>query len=291
MLKIGATTLPLAGWVVDPRKPEEGRAQRLAAIRRLVEGYGLRAVELTLDLGAAYPQVFDCGFYRSVAELQQELGFVCTVHLPFLWVDLCSLNEPIRQTSVACLRRSVELVEPLEVHAYVAHLWGFTTTQIVAQLQRPAERQAILAWLVHQGGCSLEELFEVLDPADVCVENLEDSVLEIALPMVEEMGTSVCLDVGHLAWQGGDPLGFLVKYGERVREVHLHDAVRAAAGGQAGTRDHMALGRGNVDYAAFLSKLEEIGYEGAVILELNTREDLEESLGLVREFTLSNPCS
>jgi sugar phosphate isomerase/epimerase len=284
MLKIGATTLPLAGWVVDPRQPEEGRARRLAAIRQLVEGYGLPAVELSLDLGAAYPQVFDRGFYRSVAELQQALGFVCTVHLPFLWVDLCSLNEPIRRASVDCLRRSVESVETLEVHAYVAHLWGFTTTQIAAQLQNPTQRQAILAWLVHKGGRSLGALFEVLDPTDLCVENLEDTVLEFALPLVEEMGTGICLDVGHLAWQGGDPLGFLAKHGERVREVHLHDAVRAATGGHAGAQDHLALGQGHVDYHALLSRLEEIGYEGAVILELNTREALEESLEQVRPF-------
>jgi sugar phosphate isomerase/epimerase len=284
MFKIGATTLPLAGWVVNPRKPDEGRAQRLAAVRLLVEGYGLHAVELSLDLGAAYPQVFGNGFYRSVADLQQEFGFVCTVHLPFLWVDLSSLNELIRQASVDCLRRCVELVQPVDVDTYVVHLWGFTTTQISAQLQNPAQRRAILAGLVRQGGRSLGALLEALDPADVCVENLEDSVFEFAWPLVEEMGTSICLDVGHLAWQDGDPLGFLVKHGERVREVHLHDAVRAAAGRQAGARDHLALGQGHVDYHAVLSKLEEIGYDGAVILELNTREALEESLEQVRPF-------
>ncbi|HUX77608.1 MAG TPA: hypothetical protein VMY40_13330 [Anaerolineae bacterium] len=34
-MKIGTTTIPLAGWEVDPRRPEEGRARRLAAIRQL----------------------------------------------------------------------------------------------------------------------------------------------------------------------------------------------------------------------------------------------------------------
>ena len=49
-MKIGATTIPLAGWVADPRRPEQSRAHRLAAIRQLVGGYALSAVELTLDL-------------------------------------------------------------------------------------------------------------------------------------------------------------------------------------------------------------------------------------------------
>jgi hypothetical protein len=69
---------------------------RLAAIRQLVEEYGLSAVELTLDLGVVFPQVFGSGFYAAVAELQQELGFTCSVHLPMLWLDLASLNESVR---------------------------------------------------------------------------------------------------------------------------------------------------------------------------------------------------
>ena len=73
MLKIGTTTLPLAGWLVDPAKPEESQARRLAAIREIVADYGLSAVELTLDLGAFFPQVFGLEFYTAVAELQQEI--------------------------------------------------------------------------------------------------------------------------------------------------------------------------------------------------------------------------
>ena len=143
MIQWGSTTLSLVGWAADPRRPEESRAQRLAAIRHLVEGYGLQALELTLDVAAVYPHVFDAGFYASVGDLQQRLGFTCTAHLPFLWVDASSLNEPIRAASAACLRQTVELAGAVEVRTYVLHLWGFTTTQIALQLQHPAQRQAI----------------------------------------------------------------------------------------------------------------------------------------------------
>jgi hypothetical protein len=84
MICYGATTIPIAGWLADPGHPDESRAARLAAIRRLVEGYGLSAVELTTDLSVVYPQVFDLNYYNSVADLQQRLGFTCSVHLPFL---------------------------------------------------------------------------------------------------------------------------------------------------------------------------------------------------------------
>jgi sugar phosphate isomerase/epimerase len=284
MLKIGATTLPLAGWMADPGRPEESRAHRLAAIRQLVAGYGLSAVELTLDLAMVHPQVFDAGFYAAVARLQAELEFTCTVHLPFLWVDLCSLNEPIRQATMDCLRLAVELTDPVTVHTYVLHLWGFTATQIDGQLRHPVQRQAILGGLMARAERSLAELGQIVDPRDLCVENLEDSLFGLALPLIEQANASVCLDVGHLAWQDGNPLGFIAQHGRRVREVHLHDAVPGPAGTRAQTRDHLALGRGQIDYAAFLHKLEETGYDGAVILELNSQADLEESLAQVKTF-------
>lgn len=283
-MRIGTTTIPLAGWGVDPRQPEEGRVRRLAAIRQLVEGYGLSAVELNLDLGVIYPRVFDADFYAAVADLQQELGFTCTVHLPFLWLDPSSLNEPVRQASADCLRRAVELTRPVEVATYVLHLWGFTTIQIAILLADPPQREAVLGGVMAQAGCSLADVCAILDPRDLCVENLEAPPFDVALPLIEREGASICLDVGHLAYEGGDPFEFLARHGDRVREVHLHDFVRVSEGGHTRTRDHLPLGRGEVDYLALLHRLEEIDFDGAVILENNSKADVEESLGRVRSF-------
>jgi len=284
MLKLGATSLPLAGWVADPERPEESQAHRLAAIRQLVEVYKLSAVELTADLGVIYPHIFDGEFYAAVADLQQALGFACTVHLPFLWVDLCSLNEPIRQASVDCMQRVVECVQPLDVDTYVLHLWGFTTTQITVSLQDSPEREAILAVLMGQAHRSLAQVCEFLEPRDLCVENLEDALFDIALPVIKQLGTSICLDVGHLAWQTYDELEFLTRHAGRVREVHLHDALSGPPGERRAIRDHLALGQGHVDYRALLDRLVGSGFDGAVILELNTQVDLERSVEALREI-------
>lgn len=284
MVRLGTTTLPLAGWAVDPQRPEESRSQRLAAIRQVVEGYGLQAVELTLDLAAVYPQLFDTAFYTAVADLQQELGFHCTVHLPFLWVDPASLNEPIRRSTRACLRQAIQVTSAVDIHTYVLHLWGFTTMQIAAQLQHPEQRQTILEALLRQASRSLAELGEILDPGDLCVENLEDSLFDLALPLIEQHGASVCMDVGHLAWQKVSALDFLARHRDRIREVHLHDATLPSAGATQQIHDHLALGQGQVDYLSFLRKLEETGYDGTVILEVNTQADLEESLTRIRKM-------
>ena len=278
MIKFGTTALPLAGWIANPQRPDESREFRLHAIRQIVENHGLQAVELTLDLHAIYPQVFDAGFYASVADLQQELRFTCTVHLPFLWVEPASLNEPIHQASIASLRQAVEVTRAVDIHTYVLHLWGLTTGQIVSQFQDPTQHQAVVEVLMWQAGRSLAALCEIVDPADLCVENLEDSFFDLALPFIEQHGASICLDVGHLALQNSNELSFLGQHGERIREIHLHDALVPPTGGQQRANDHLALGKGQIDYAAFLDKLADLGFDGPVILEVNSQADLEQSL-------------
>jgi sugar phosphate isomerase/epimerase len=283
-MKLGSTTLPLAGWFADPGQPEAARNQRLSAIRELIEVYSLTAIELTLDLGVLYPQVFDEGFFEQVAQLQTELGFTCTVHLPFLWIDPASANEWIRAASADCLRRAISLTETLPVETYVLHLWGLTARQVAAELKHPVQRQAILGALSAQAGRTLDQVCQLVDPTRVCVENLEDPLFDLALPLVEYFSTSICLDVGHLAWSSTDPLDFLASYGSQIREVHLHDAVGPGVGEPGRYRDHMALGRGALDHAAFLHALEISGFDGPIILELNTAQDLEHSLERIRRY-------
>jgi sugar phosphate isomerase/epimerase len=284
MIKLGTTTLPLVGWTADPRRPEESRQMRLAAIRHLIQEYGLHAIELTLDLSAIYPHVFTPDFYGAIAGLQQELGFLCTVHLPFLWVDATSLNEPVREASLASIRQAVEYTKVLEAYAYVLHLWGFTTTQIAAQLQEPSQRDPILGVLMAQADRSLTELLEVLEPRRLCIENLEDPLFDMAVPLIEKHDTGICLDVGHLAVQGSNELDFLARHPQRIREIHLHDAIRWSPTHAQPLRDHLALGQGEIEFLALLHQLEQVGFDGPVILELNSRTDLEASLQQLERY-------
>jgi sugar phosphate isomerase/epimerase len=94
--------------------------------------------------------------------------------------------------------------------------------------------------------------------------------------------------VGHLAWQGGGELAFLEKYGEWVGEIHLHDAVLPSPDQGKRARDHLPLGQGELDYRALLRKLDEIGFDGCVILENNSEPDLRESLNKLQTFLSVN---
>jgi len=283
-MKFGTTTVPIAGWVVNPRDPAGMREKRLEAIRRIKEGYGLEVVELSLDLGMIYSKIFNKDFYQSVADLQKQLDFTCTVHLPFMWLDLASINEPVRQASVESIRQAVELVKPLFVDAYVMHLWGNTTIQISNLMEESLQRQMFLETILAQADKSLQEIKEFINPYNICIETLEAPNFDFAIPLIEEHGTSICLDIGHLAWQGGGEVSFLERNSERIREIHLHDASVELVGGEQRVVDHLALGKGQIDYRNFMQKLLEFGFDEFVILENNSRSDLERSIARIGDY-------
>ena len=85
------------------------------------------------------------------------------------------------------------------------------------------------------------------------------------------------VDTGHLTYGGGDPIAVLTAYASRVWHVHVKDcdaavATRARAAGLGyltAVRERLfcELGRGAVDFPAFIAALERLGYDGWAVVE------------------------
>lgn len=92
-----------------------------------------------------------------------------------------------------------------------------------------------------------------------------------------------CLDTGHLAIGGVDPVMFATDHGDRVELVHLKDVDLSLAPAVLehkmtlleATRSGLfrALGRGTVDVAGAVRALEAGGYSGWYVLEQDTTID------------------
>jgi inosose dehydratase len=90
----------------------------------------------------------------------------------------------------------------------------------------------------------------------------------------------LCLDTGHLAIAGVDPVQLVHRHGERIKHVHLKDVKQALAeryrsgeltlveATQAGL--FRPLGQGDAPIAAVLELLEQRGYERWLVLEQDT---------------------
>ncbi len=72
-----------------------------------------------------------------------------------------------------------------------------------------------------------------------------------------------CPDTAHLAAGGGDPADLIRRYADRVRHVHLKDVrTRPFA--------FLPLGQGVIDFADVRSAAHEVGYDGWLLVELDS---------------------
>jgi sugar phosphate isomerase/epimerase len=85
----------------------------------------------------------------------------------------------------------------------------------------------------------------------------------------EEPYRDYTLDLSHTAVSQSDALGMLEAMGERLAHLHIAD-------GTGQTRDeHLVPGRGSQPCAEVLERLAGDGFEGHVIVEINTRRALD----------------
>lgn len=72
----------------------------------------------------------------------------------------------------------------------------------------------------------------------------------------------MCLDIGHDARDGQDPIADLKKYKDRVFDIHMKNTTAATKEGKTGE-----IGRGVIDIPAFVKMLRKVKYSGACSLE------------------------
>jgi inosose dehydratase len=109
------------------------------------------------------------------------------------------------------------------------------------------------------------------------------------LRLLESSDIALCLDTGHLLIGGMQPLELLDLAADRVGHVHLKDVDTAVAArvsaGRAGYLGavrqglYTPLGDGDLDVAAIVTALENIGYQGWYVLEQDCALDAEPAPG------------
>jgi inosose dehydratase len=127
--------------------------------------------------------------------------------------------------------------------------------------------------------CARHGLTQVLHPHVGTLVERAEHVTEV----LERSDVQWCLDTGHLAIGGVDPVSFATDHADRVGLVHLKDVNLSLAPAVIehevtlldATRAGLfrSLGQGDVDVAGVVSALEARGYAGWYVLEQDTTID------------------
>ena len=231
-----------------------------------VEKLGFDFVELVSE----WPNFLTRETWKAYADVLGSFDLKVTVHAPFSDVNIGSLNEKIRRTSLEILRETLDVASNLNALVVTIHPGHCS----------PASRKFRGDYnRVHKS--SLRELekysreFGVL----VGVENMPSfPILDAQMPerlaeLLEGTGLGVTLDMGHLNTVGF-PFGrFLELLGRRIVHVHLHD--------NSGESDqHFPLGKGTIPWEKVLPRLRDFTWA----LEVTSIEDARASLDFLRDI-------
>ncbi|MBZ4188529.1 sugar phosphate isomerase/epimerase family protein [Niabella beijingensis] len=97
----------------------------------------------------------------------------------------------------------------------------------------------------------------------------------------------MCLDIGHDTRNGKDAVADLKKYHTRVFDIHLKDVTGPTKQGYS-----VEVGRGIINFPAFVKMLRQVGYTGVVSLEHERNMDnpfmgIAESVGYFRAMLVA----
>ena len=196
-------------------------------------------------------------------------------HLPLGEVNIAALHATMRREAIAETRRHIDLCGELGINKLVMHPGCFgATPDRYALLEKQTRQIAERSVFEIAGYCKKNH-------TELSVENLHRNEALFREPQEFEpfvcKGIGLTLDTVHAFVSGVNPLDFVTKYGKKITEVHLTDGVASDS------YAHYPVGAGMVDCIAVLQKLEEIGYDGRIILEVNSKEALIQSKMFLKE--------
>lgn len=188
-----------------------------------------------------------------------------TYHLPLGEINIAALHPSIRKVAIEETKRHIDFCREIGINEVIMHPGCFAAMPDMYLLLEGETRKIA------------EE--SVLDIFDYCqrknimlsVENLPRQEPLFQKPeefeFLVKKGVGMVLDTVHAFVSNVDPSNFIRQFSDRITEVHLTDGV------YADPITHYPLGTGEVDCVRVLNELTEIGFQGRVILEVESKKD------------------
>ena len=241
--------------------------QRLSRDHLLeIAAHGFEVVELF-----ATRTHFDYHSQAAVADLQGwlagagvELG---SVHAPVTEsyaggrpgpaLSIAAPDEAARTHAVAEAEQALHIARRLPVNVLVVHLGVPRTDDAPGGANaRAAARRSIEELRAIAGPLGVRLAVEVI-PNEL---SRAGSLVHFVETDLEGTDVGICLDFGH-AHMDGDLVDAIETVSEHVIATHVHD--------NRGRRDdHLVPFEGTIDWAAALTAVQKIGYEGPLVLEI-----------------------
>lgn len=204
--------------------------------------------------------------------LKDSYKLTYSIHAPFNDVNIASLNESFRETSVIELIKVINIAAELNIKTVTFHPGMYS--MVVPGL----EEKSIMC-----ARRSLRTIDRMAEECGVrmCLENMPGfkfflgQTAEQMSQLLEGTNLPICLDIGH-ANTTGQLEALMETFEGRIGNVHIHD--------NEGVQDqHLTIGDGSIDFEKCLSGLR--SYGGRYIIEAKSLESAAESQTRLMELS------
>lgn len=210
----------------------------------------------------------------EISKALQNSGLrVNSVHAPFYinfsealkgnFLSICSEDESFRKDAIDWIKRSLKIAEYINFNFLVIHFGGEEYEQKEIYLQQAAK--------------SLNELLTFIKGENITIalENITNAIsrpkrIAQFLKEYDFSTVGICFDIAH-SFIKDNIEDSLAQVADDVLTFHIHD--------NFGQKDeHLVPFEGSIDWYSFLSKLQEIKFNGCLILESKGGEKPQENL-------------
>ncbi len=243
-------------WQSEARRPQEEKTAERFCAEAAEAGYeAIEALGDDVAAAAARHGLRFCGAYVGAA-----------LHMTWEEID-------VEEKLLAPAREAAGLgADFLAVNCDPKGSWTARERKTEDELKRQGENLSKLARLVAPLGLEVV-MHNHADSAALHRDDLR-SVVEFA-----DESVGVMLDTGWALTSGDDPVARVRALGPRLRGLHLRN--------QCGATPTEWLGEGDLDLAAFVAALKEVGYAGWLETELWHREDVKVTRSLLEDQRMS----
>ena len=217
------------------------------------------ALRMTRKLGLKHISLksFHLPLEASHEQIVAVAGKVRRTGLDFYGVGVISMSQPAH----------VEQAFAYASAAGVRLIMGMPTAALLPLIEQRVKKTGV-GLAIHNHGPG-DRNFPTPDKAYDAVRQLDRRI-------------GLCIDVGHTVRAGADPVECVLKYGDRLLDMHMKDVTRAAPNGK-----EVPVGRGVIDIPALLRALVKVHYQGVIAFEyeLEPKDPLAgmaESVGYTR---------
>ena len=224
-------------------------------VQRILPGFD----SFTLDCPYPLPEI-PAAITKRLRELCDQRGLAYLIHTPVGRIALGDTNSVVRDASIQQMYHAIAMAVQIGAGLIIVHPTPCSNSERATLAQRERlQCEALIEICARADGLGIVIALENMQSPNVYASGFVDMNSHFALlERIPVLG--ITLDVGHANMSGIPLRDTVLRLGQRLRHVHVHDNDRFAD-------QHLPVGRGTVDWRSFAQVLVQIGYTGVLEFE------------------------